>query len=250
MAGDDWLDRYHRGECESVWAEMLQLGPELRLSPTCEHARAVAGETMSRVRQSVDLLIERLRKADYEFQYPDAVHVHPTQAETDRLDSVEAKVGPLPLSLRAFYDVVGTVDLTQSWDQLVQWWPEKRRGAASELEVLGEFDPLVVEPLRLDANEGARRPNWFFIAPDEFHKANYSGGENYHVALPDPSADFPIHGMYDIDEFFVPYLRATLANGGFRGKVECEDETFSGKCWKVEPTLELSRSLAAGLQRI
>jgi hypothetical protein len=72
----------------------------------------------------------------------------------------------------------------------------------------------------MDGNEGAYRPNWFFLAPDECHKANYSGGENYHVALPDSAADFPIQGMSGVDELFVPYLRATLANGGFRGKIE------------------------------
>jgi hypothetical protein len=70
----------------------------------------------------------------------------------------------------------------------------------------------------MDGNEGAYRPNWFFLAPDECHKANYSGGENYHVALPDSAADFPIQGMSGVDELFVPYLRATLANGGFRAR--------------------------------
>jgi hypothetical protein len=95
----------------------------------------------------------------------------------------------------------------------------------------------------MDGNEGAYRPNWFFLAPDECHKANYSGGENYHVALPDSAADFPIQGMSGVDELFVPDLRATLANGGFRGKIQCEGEN----CWKVEPGLELTRTLAVGL---
>jgi hypothetical protein len=61
---------------------------------------------------------------------------------------------------------------------------------------------------------------YYCFAPDEFHKANYNGGENYHVWLPDPNADFRIIGMYEIDENFVSYVRATLAHGGFRGKVE------------------------------
>jgi hypothetical protein len=242
LVGSDWLERYREGETEAVWAEMLELGGEIRSAPTYEHARAVAEETMRRVRASVELLIVRLRAAGYEFQYPDEVHVPP--AASAHLDRFEAKLGPLPLSLRAFYEIVGTVDLTQSWDQLVQWWPEERRKSAGELEVLGEFDPLVVKPLTLD--EERARASWFFIAPDEYHKANYSGGENYHVALPDPSADFPIQGMYGIDELFVPYLRAALANGGFRGQVECEGEN----CWKVEPALELTKTLGAGLTPI
>ena len=58
---------------------------------------------------------------------------------------------------------------------------------------------------------------WFF-ACDEFHKADYSGGANYHVVLPDASTDFQIFGMADDSEFFVDYLRFTFEGGGFRGR--------------------------------
>jgi hypothetical protein len=84
------------------------------------------------------------------------------------------------------------------------------------------------------------------LALDEFHKANYSGGQNYHVALPEPRADFPIQGMYEIDEFFVPYLRATFAGGGFRGRIERNEECV----WKVMPDLEITRTLATGMAKI
>jgi hypothetical protein len=96
--------------------------------------------------------------------------------------------------------------------------------------------------------------NWprqfrFCFAPDEFHKANYSGGENYHVALPDPGADFLIEGMCEIVETFVEYLRASLVNGGFRGRVETlpDDDQV---CRKVAPKLSICRALAADLRPI
>jgi hypothetical protein len=79
--GSDWLARYSGGEYEAVWAEMLQLGEALVSAPAYEHARAVAEETMRRARANVELLIERLQAAGYEFQYPEAVHVRPTVAE-------------------------------------------------------------------------------------------------------------------------------------------------------------------------
>jgi hypothetical protein len=69
--GSDWLDRYSVGEYDAVWAEMLQLGEALVSAPAYEHARAVAEETMRRARANVELLIERLRAAGYEFQYPE-----------------------------------------------------------------------------------------------------------------------------------------------------------------------------------
>ena len=116
----------------------------------------------------------------------------------------------------------------------MQWWPEKKREQASELEILGEYDPLVIGPLDEDAEESGSRPGSFFLAPDEFHKANYSGGENYQVALPDARADFP---LIPLDEFFISYLRETFAGGGFRGR-------------KSRPALDLTRVLADGLAEI
>ena len=52
----------------------------------------------------------------------------------------------------------------------------------------------------------------FAFAPDEFHKANYSGGDDYHLWLPNPDADVRIEGMYEIEEYFVAYLRATFVS--------------------------------------
>jgi hypothetical protein len=34
------------------------------------------------------------------------------------------------------------------------------------------------------------------LAPDECHKANYSGAEDYHVYLPEPAVDFPLVGAW------------------------------------------------------
>ena len=113
---------------------------------------------------------------------------------------------------------------------------------------MGEEDPLVVRPIEELRGQArtAKGRLYFCFAPDEFHKANYSGGENYHVWLPDPNADFRISGMYEVDEYFVPYLRATLASGGFRGKVELLPDDDQ-RCRKVEPKLGLVRTLADGL---
>lgn len=83
---------------------------------------------------------------------------------------------------------------------------------------------------------------WCF-ACDEFHKANYSGGANYHVLLPDAGADFRIYGMADNREFFVDYLRLTFEEGGFRGQSDANEE----RSWKVLPGLHLTNRLAVGL---
>jgi hypothetical protein len=76
-------------------------------------------------------------------------------------------------------------------------------------ELSGEYDPLYVTPIAKLAGDAerelaglsrnvqhpagsARLKCW--LAPDECHKANYSGAEDYHVYLPEPAVDFPLVG--------------------------------------------------------
>jgi hypothetical protein len=49
--------------------------------------------------------------------------------------------------------------------------------------------------------------------------------------------------MADDGEFFVDYLRATFAGGGFRGKCDADEL----RVWKVPPGLDLTARLADGL---
>jgi len=241
MNRKNWLERYRAGESEAVWAELVALGASVREPSLADQALEVAHETMARARQNVEELRERLQSLGYEFHHPAGVYVPPSAEARRRLDKLESKVGPIPLSLRAFYEVVGTVDFTQSWAQLVQYQRPERE-SAPELLYLGEYDPLVVDPLR-EEPEPSSAPGRHFLACDEFHKANYSGGENYHVVLPDARADFPIAGMYGIDEFFVPYLRATFTGGGFRGRIRAVGD----RCVKDLPTFALTADLAKDL---
>lgn len=242
-----FLDRYRAGERAQVWRELMALGAKVREASLFSDAYAVAKETMTIARQNVEILVERLTKVGYQFNYPESVHVPPTENTPREIEEIEARLGPLPLSLRAFYEVVGSVEFVQSWKQLIHYH-KKERESATVIEILGEEDPLVVAPLCLIGDE---RPNrgghiYFCFAPDEFHKANYSGGENYHVRIPDPRADFEIVGMYEIEETFVEYLRATFACGGFRGRVQTLPDDES-RCRKAAPRFDVVQSLADGL---
>jgi hypothetical protein len=251
---ESFLTRYRAGASIQVWRELLVLGAQVQAPAFIEDAYAVALETMRGVRQNVEAVHERLQQLGYEFWVPDQVHVPPAADALAMLAEVERLRGPIPLSLKAFYAVVGSVDFRQSPRQLVHW-SDERRASASELAVLGEEDPLVVAPVekllrivQAYASTQAHRVEFTF-APDEFHKANYSGGENYHLWLPNPNADFRIEGMYDIDEYFVEYLRATFAFGGFRGRVDTLPDN-NQRCRKVAPPLQIVQALAADLRPI
>lgn len=215
----DLLERYLAGEHERVWSELQALGSSVRDEPHLTIALAVADETMRRVRRNCEAIISRLAELGYEFgRYPDGSDGYSSEGPLRRPDArlirdqeaVEARVGPIPLSLDAFWREVGSVDLVgmgRGWpamlDPLVVYPPEAALVDLDDWEEETEFE---------DGEQFVAG-----LAPDALHKDNVSGGAPYGAALPDESADFlfrdEVHGL-----MFVSYLRlAILQWGGFPG---------------------------------
>ena len=246
-----YFKRYMAGEHEAVWAEMAVLGAAVRSSDTLEDAQAVATETMRRVLHNLLLLKERLPTCGYRFDAPlgDSPRpvVRPASAE-DRalLDTLERENGPMPLSLYAFYTVVGEVDFGQDYAQLVQW-PEREDGAPyTEMEMLGEFQPLSISSLsflmsqRFSHERGVQVP----LVPDEAGTAYYSG-DYYYTVFPYPHADALLGEGYSGAELFVDYLRQAFRHSGFHGmpKVDAERD---GERWtfpSLPCILDIAREL-------
>jgi hypothetical protein len=112
-------------------------------------------------------------------------------------DELESEAGPLPLSLVAFWQEVGAVDLVG----MHRSWPTG-------------LDPLVVDPPEGPLAElyDEDEETYASLAPDELHKDNISGGDPYGLELPNPAADFRF--MYEPhDLLFVPYLRLAILHG-------------------------------------
>jgi len=224
-----YLDRYLAGEHKQVWDELIALGSDVRKPRHLEAAKQVAQETMRRVAANVDALVERLLSIDYIFKEEDPhwyraaererprrgtpkasevrARVPPGPEAQQQLRELEELAGPLPLSLAAFYEIVGSVGLMGYHDTIA---PDSG----------GHFlpDPLVVLPLDAMLQEIASgySEGAITIAPDSFHKANFSGGAPYEMKLPDPRADGELlnesRGL-----FFVDYLRLAFRHGGFPG---------------------------------
>lgn len=211
------LERYLAGEHEQVWIELQELGRSALDDGYREAAMQVAAETMRRVQRNCEQIIERLKSLKYTFGvYPDGSKgyysmgplVTPDAEMLTDIATLRKAVGPLPLSLTAFWENVGSVDLVGMHSE----WP---RG----------LDPLVVEPPAaavsdldsMDEIVGSLGHFEASLAPDDLHKDNISGGDPYAVELPNAAADFVLlnerHHLR-----FVPYLRkAILAYGGFPG---------------------------------
>jgi hypothetical protein len=221
------LERYLKGELEKVWSEMQALGSKVREPPVLEDAREVALETMRRVKQDVKALRKRWRGRGYRFGYhwakswakaevkrsPPLVG-HPMQRA--KLDLFEKKVAPLPLSLWAFYQTLGSVNFIGTAPEDEPGWPDRE-----------ELDPLQVKPLKPDVCAKQvelcpEEPLEVVLFPDELVKFFFSGVGAFYTPLPQNTADATLwfEGAplcrKGRDFTFVTYLRiAILERGGF-----------------------------------
>src|SRR5947209_3684386 len=183
--------RYINGEFEQVWIELEALGEAVQREPLRSDALAVAAETMCRVRCNIEAIAGRLEKIGYHFAAgsPSMAVLEPLQNHAELEARLEHLVGPIPLSVSAWYTNVGAVNFM---GQHSAW-----SGDTHDLRP----DPLVVDSFDLvvdDAEERFTDPAWnkergfyLYIAPDEYHKENVSGGPPYSVIV-QPTADAPL----------------------------------------------------------
>ena len=224
-------DRYQKGLHQEVYDELLAMQEHIYEPDMYEEALLVMREMMRRVRSNIEVLLPRLsemgylfrkggfwdnfspeEKARLEIEYP--LFQPPTLETLEQVALLEHLTGPLPLSLKCWYEVVGTVNL-------IGLFPANGRGYGPVL------DPLYVESIEMvlqmvtrfvEMGEWEEEPV-LLLAPDRFHKYGYSGAGAYTMALPCKAVDAPF-----LDEphhtTFVNYLRICMRWGGFPGLEE------------------------------
>jgi hypothetical protein len=228
-AAMSYLKRYLVGEHKQVWAELVALGVAVRDEPLYSDALAVARETMRRVRWNIETLVPRLRDIGYEFGYgwglKDArfsldeaqeleqkypVYRVPDADVSEQISELERRFGTLPLSLRAFYEVVGEVDFIGSHSS----WKYERLDPLNVLSARSviELDDWARWSVDKEEDGSSNLP----IAPDEYHKYRYSGSGPYVVHCLHPASDGPLHYEWH-DTTFINYLRICFRWGGFPG---------------------------------
>ena len=141
---------------------------------------------------------------------PARAHVPPGPNVRKEVARFEKEFGILPLSLRAFYEIVGEVNLNGTHPAID---PPGSSIAPDPLLVYG-LDEGIVEFDEDD--EDGETPSAVTIAPDDLHKTNTSGGDAYEMAIPDLRADGELlNERHEL--FFVDYLRLCFEYGGFPG---------------------------------
>jgi hypothetical protein len=243
-----YLERYLAGEHEPVWDELTRLGAAVREESVYRDALAVARETMLRVRHNIDTLIPRLSAVGYTFGYewplgrtiPEGLRyplfTPPAANVAKTIAALERRAGVLPLSLRAFYEIVGGVNFVgeppATWspwcaapEDLDALYVYPAHIALEEAESWqARFEGVTDEDWDLEDNEdpcdgrayyALPRDCWLaLIAPDEWLKYDFSGCGEYQIALPNLAADARLL-TEPHRTTFVNYLRICLRWAGF-----------------------------------
>jgi hypothetical protein len=216
-----YLERYVQGECKQVWAELVALGDHVREEPLYSDAWAVAQETMRRVRHNFELVIPSLRGFGYVFvhdQLADDIQLsvrgqnwiegnpplrtEPPSDIVAQLDAFEREIGPLPLSLRAFYQEVGGVNFVGWYQDMEGFDPVFVYLFDRELVDVDEqpkTSSAEVQPIKEERYS-------IVVSPDFYHKMDASGGDPYTMRLPNAAADALLLDERH-DTTFVDYLR-------------------------------------------
>lgn len=220
-----WLERYKNGEHEAVWSEIRAMGPAAGERAVAGQAQKVAHAMMARVRKNLERIVAVLVDRRYPFAAKAKDVLSPPGPKTEKvLADLERALGaPLPVALRAFYEVVGSVSLAADADAVL----DER---ALPFEGFGALDPLVVVPPKASLDElrsaqkaEARYPaplrasvDWIYLGQDPRFKAEPRVNHDDHpyVLVVGQGADGLLtQGPQEL--WFVDYLRRSLSSGGF-----------------------------------
>ncbi len=217
-------ERYLDGDRTRVWHELRQLGSAVRGPDHLADAEAVVREAMQRARRNVEALVVRLRGERYVFDAAPGARtaqtpVAPPDARTPQFVAwLERRCGTLPLTARAWIEIVGDVDLSG----VHPFWPERRFSNPFVMEfecksssasrdklregIAAEYEMQLAEPLE---DPGPFR---FSAAPP-----GVNDGVGYSILLPDESADAMFQYEDGVLVPFIEYLRFAFRWGGCPG---------------------------------
>jgi hypothetical protein len=151
----------------------------------------------------------------------------PSPEVADHLAEVEELFGPIPLSLRAWYEIVGAVDFVGqpplAWEALHFKVPP-----VSSTEQRYNLDPLVVEPLEQGVRDARSQYQykdqqpWIYltVSPSEEAKYHVYGQDPHVIQIPNACVDALLPFEWH-QTTFVNYLRICFRWGGLPGLERC-----------------------------
>lgn len=234
-----FYERYRQGFYQEVYDLLMAQGDSVHDQAIYEDALAVAREMMKRVRHNLEeLLIPRLKQIGYRFgdgswdhadnlseeelrliQLEEPAFLVPAADTAEIIAVLEQLAGNIPLTLKCWYEEVGTVNLIGAF---LSSSPQK---VGKRLYKRGYgLDPLYTQPLLtvfeelrdFTSEEELQEPVLLPISPGKDFKYGYSGGGDYEIEVPCKAFDGQLLGE-EHEITFVEYLRLCFRWGGFPG---------------------------------
>lgn len=220
----DFYTRYRKGEFKTVYDEILELKQDAFSPENFSEIEMVLEETFRRVSYNLKIIYQELKKIDYlfktnfesNFDKPLCPPLPNTENLLKNLEKNVSSFGYVPLSLRKFYQIVGSCNFV--WNYEIN---EERFWEGADPIQVGSLDELTdytasedwIEDMN-ESVEDSEKP-YLELSADFLHKDNISGGMPYSIEITDqPSID----GLFLFEPHnttFVDYLRISLENCGF-----------------------------------
>ena len=254
-----FLERYLQGEYLDVWEELSELEENVYTIMVKEEMQQIVAEMMQRVRFNIEMLITKLPEIGYTFGYhwiyelelseeertnlliesskQPPLYIPPNAYTLGKVLELERLVGPLPLVLKGWYEIVGGVNFigkapsrwkSRSMDIVNGLFyqndatKEEESQVSENLLQIHDIDPLFIYDAEYTLQQQREKTPLFSfyrtisLAPDEDFKYFSSGGGDYCIEIPNPKLDpFIIHEWHNTS--FVNYLRICFQWGGLPG---------------------------------
>lgn len=238
------------GETKEAYDELVSLEDQISDPNVLYEINKVLTEIFSRVKYNSGIIYRELRRMNYCFwgttsldtRWPIRFPKNNTQKLIRTLEIGVQPIGHIPLSLKYFYSIVGSINFTWDYEKKEQIkWP-----GSDPLEIIALEDAISIvtnkyweEEMKEYLSDEDYQKAFLELSGDFLHKDNISGGPPYSIALTkNKSVDgFMIHMPEKIR--FVDYLRRCFEYGGFyRGSEIFGDTEYDHFLSKVKKRLK------------
>ena len=242
--------KYIDGETELAYKELLKLEDRINDSNVMYEIDKVLTEIFSRVEYNSEIIFKELKKINYCFWGNSALNTlwpirKPRPNSEKLLKTLEVKVkqfGYLPLSLKYFYRIVGSLNFTWNYqeNESIKW------EGSDPLQVIAIDDIIeIVTEIHWEAEmneylkDKEHKTAFLEISGDYLHKDNISGGPQYSLVITkNPSIDSLMLNMPE-KIGLIDYLRICFENCGFyRNSHLLSNKEYIKFVNKVKPKLK------------
>src|SRR6266851_8967928 len=225
-------DRYLEGSYQEVYDDLITMQEQVFVEHNYEDALLVAREIMKRVRHNIELLIPRLHDLRYQFgkgffedmsleerimvENDAPIFKEPVPETPEKVFSLEELAGTLPLSLKCWYEEVGSINLVGLFPPNGDRDFDLKYGCILDPLFVYSIDMAIKMVTDYIRRGVCNRDPSLALSPDNYYKYGFGGSGAYSIVLPCKAFDAPLL-LEKHHTTFVNYLRLCFQWGGFPG---------------------------------